>query len=407
MIYKLRKKFIKICMLSFMSVFLVLFMLIYFITCIQTNRSLDTLADIVSENEGKFPEFEELKIEENQLFPPKEINQESPFTTRYFTVRFDSSEQPVFVDVRSIASVTREEAIDYANSALHSNWERGWVGSFRYKVYNTSDETAVVFISGADVKEINQNFLFAVSSVFIGGSLIVLFLVIILSKRAVKPVAESYEKQKRFITDANHELKTPLTLIRTNLDIMESENGSCEWLDDIREETELMTELVNQLVTLARMDEEDNKLEKNPFSLSNVFTETVSAFSPVAQKRNVKLNVTAPPQVIYIGNEAAIRQLFSILMDNAMKYCDPNGTINVTLCGGKRPILNIENSYKSVSNLELNHLFDRFYRADKARTYGSGFGVGLSIAKAIVEKHHSSITAQNIDNKTIRFQVKL
>lgn len=95
MIYKLRKKFIKICMLSFMSVFLVLFMLIYFITCIQTNRSLDTLADIVSENEGKFPEFEELKIEENQLFPPKEINQESPFTTRYFTVRFDSSEQPV------------------------------------------------------------------------------------------------------------------------------------------------------------------------------------------------------------------------------------------------------------------------------------------------------------------------
>ena len=117
MIYKLRKKFIKICMLSFMSVFLVLFMLIYFITCIQTNRSLDTLADIVSENEGKFPEFEELKIEENQLFPPKEINQESPFTTRYFTVRFDSSEQPVFVDVRSIASVTREEAIDYANSA--------------------------------------------------------------------------------------------------------------------------------------------------------------------------------------------------------------------------------------------------------------------------------------------------
>lgn len=114
--------------------------------------------------------------------------------------------------------------------------------------------------------------------------MIVLFLVIILSKRAVKPVAESYEKQKRFITDANHELKTPLTLIRTNLDIMESENGPCEWLDDIREETELMTELVNQLVTLARMDEEDNKLEKNPFSLSNAFTETVSAFSPVAQK---------------------------------------------------------------------------------------------------------------------------
>ena len=90
-----------------------------------------------------------------------------------------------------------------------------------------------------------------------------------------------------------------------------------------------------------------------------------------------------------------------------MKYCDPNGTINVTLCGGKHPVLNIENSYKSVSNLELNHLFDRFYRADKARTYGSGFGIGLSIAKAIVEKHHDSITAQNIDNKTIRFQVKL
>ena len=110
-----------------------------------------------------------------------------------------------------------------------------------------------------------------------------------------------------------------------------------------------------------------------------------------------------------MGNEAAIRRLFSILLDNASKYCDPDGVIRVTLEKGKgrRPVIAVDNTYTAVCGIELNRLFDRFYRADKARTYGSGFGIGLSMAKAIVQKHHGEISAANLDNRTIRFRVRL
>ncbi len=211
------------------------------------------------------------------------------------------------------------------------------------------------------------------------------------------------------ITDANHELKTPLTLIQANLDIAESEVGKNEWLEDIREEGEKMTELVNRLVTLARMDEKHTRLETAPFDLSDALADTVAAFSSAAEKREITLTSNIPPLVQYKGNETAFRQLVSILMDNAVKYCDPSGTITATLQehGDNRPVFNIENSFQAVDSIELSRLFDRFYRADKARTYGSGFGIGLSIAKAIVEQHHGEIQAQNLGRKAIRFWVRL
>ena len=402
MIYRLRRKFIKICMLSFLVVFLVLFFCIYLVTSQQTSSSLDTLADIVSNNDGKFPSFNE-----SQPSMPNGINQESPFTTRFFTVRFDVSGELLSVDLRSVASVTREEAVNFAQKALDREGERGWIGDFRYKRYNNGEGVAVVFINGTNMKEANRKFLFAASSVFIGGSLVVLLLVVFVSKRAVRPAAESYEKQRQFITDASHELKTPLTLIGTNLDIMEEESGPNEWLSDIREETGILTELVNRLVALARMDEEQAKLEGRLFHLSDALQETVSLFSAAIERQQKRLVTDIPQSVDYIGEEEAIRQMITILMDNAVKYCDPKGEICVTLHPGKHPVLNFDNTCASVGDIELNRLFDRFYRADKSRTYGGGFGIGLSIAQAIAQKHHGSIAALNIKNGKIRFQVKL
>ena len=407
MIYRLRKKFIKICTLSFIGVFLVLFFSIYLSTSWQTASSLDTLADIVSDNDGSFPDYHELEAGGNPNAMPSGVILESPFTTRFFTVRFLASGQLSSVDIRSVASVTREEAVQYATAVLQGEQERGWMGDFRYKRYNTEKGTAVVFVNGANMKEANQNFLFAASAVFIGGSLVVLLLVVLVSKRAVKPAAESYEKQRQFITDANHELKTPLTLIRTNLDIMESEIGANEWLSDIREETGMMAELVNRLVTLARMDEKQTKPDVRPFNLSEALNEMVSAFSSAIESQRKELQVHIPPSVIYTGDEAAVRQMVSILMDNAVKYCDAKGVICVTLHEGKHPVLTFDNTYAAVGKIELNRLFDRFYRADKARLYGDGFGIGLSIAKAIAEKQHGTITAWKIGEDAIRFQVKL
>ncbi len=406
MIYKLRKKFIKICILSFTAVFVVLFISIYLVTSMQTNQSLDMLADIVSFNDGTFPQWDEFSNAPNPPMP-NGLNMESPFTTRFFTVRFDQNGTVLSVDIRSIASVSRDEAIDYAKKVLEHAKERGWIDDFRYKKYDTGVGQAVVFINGLNTKQSNQQFMLAASLVFAASSIVIIILIILISRKAVKPAAESYEKQKQFITDANHELKTPLTLIRTNLDIMETEIGANEWLSDIREEAKIMTELVNRLVSLARMDEDNTKLTKEPFSLSEVVLDTVSAFAQHISNQQKRVLTDVPDHINYHGNEAAIRQLISILMDNAVKYCDPEGMIRVTLRGGKHPIILVDNSYMAVGSIELDRLFDRFYRADKARTYGGGFGIGLSIAKAIVEKHHGEIRAFSLGNDRVRFQISL
>ena len=407
MIYRLRKKFIRICTLSFLAVFLALFCCIYLTTYLQTTRSLDDLADILSENDGSFPNTQTFGPHGGQSQLPAEQNPETPFTTRFFTVRFDAQGEVLSTDIQSIASVTQEEAADYGEQALHKGSERGWVGSYRFKVTASSQETVVVCVSGTSALGMNRNFLTTASLVFVGGSLVVLLLVTLFSKRAVKPVAESYERQKQFVTDANHHLKTPLTLIRANLDILEGETGPSEWLSDIREETELMSQMVGKLVALARMDEEAAPLETRPFDLAEAVADGVSFFAPVAEQAGKSLEAQVPPALEYKGDEGAIRQLISILLDNGVKYCDPGGTIRVTLTAGRHPVLWVDNTCAQVGDLPLSRLFDRFYRADQARTYGNGFGVGLSIAKGIVEKHRGEISAQKLDDRTIRFRVKL
>lgn len=265
----------------------------------------------------------------------------------------------------------------------------------------------MVCVSASSFLDMNRNFLTAACLVFAGGSLVVLLLVILFSKRAVRPVAESYQRQKQFVTDANHELKTPLTLIRANLDILEGETGPNEWLSDIREETGLMSQLVGRLVTLARMDEESQPLEALSFDLAAAVWETASVFTQPAETAGKALSIKTPDNLSYKGDEAALRQLVSILLDNAVKYCDPGGFIQLELQEGRHPVLTVDNSCQAVGELPLSRLFDRFYRADPARTYGSGFGIGLSIAKGIVERHRGEITAHKLNSAAIRFRVKL
>ncbi len=407
MIWRLRKKFIRICILSFIAVFLAVLSLIYATTSIQTNRTLDRHTDMISQNDGKFPDFNEIKPNGGAPTPPDGFNMESPFTTRYFTVYFDRSENAVLINTQQVASVTESQALSFAEKALENENERGWVGDYRYKVYPYGNGNAVVFVSGASLRENNRGFMLGTVSVFALCSVVIIILIIIISKKAVKPNAESYEKQKQFITNANHELKTPLTLIRTNLDILESEVGESEWLSDIRDETLLMSEFVNQMVELARMDEEASRLQVKEFCLSDAVEDTVFAFASSVESKGQRLSINICPYCNYTGNEANIRRVVSILMDNALKYCDNGGEIRVELFDGKHPVLTVENSYGAVDNIILDRLFDRFYRADKARTYGTGFGIGLSMAKAIVEKHHGSITAYNASNNMIGFKVKL
>ncbi|MBR5322586.1 MAG: HAMP domain-containing histidine kinase [Clostridia bacterium] len=410
MIYKLQRRFIIICTVSVLLVVSLVFGVFFMLNISSMNRNIDILADRVSEGGGKFPSG----VNEGQRpdkFPMRNdeefdfITPETPFSTRYFTVFFEESGDVVKTNTESIYSITEEKAIEYARKVLNTKNERGWISNYRYKVYSTETGDAVVFIDGSMNRTSMMQSTAIAGSVLVGCSALVLILIFLLSKKAVKPIAESYEKQKQFITDANHELKTPLTLILANLDIAESELGKNEWLNDIRSEGYRMTDLVNQLVTLSRMDEEGNSPVLSKLYFGRLVADAVAEFVPLIESRGKGITFNIDRDILCVGDETLLKRLIGILMDNAVKYCDDEGEITVTLRRGRRTVLTVENTYVDVDFLELNKLFDRFYRADKARTFKGGYGIGLSMAKAIVEKHKGEISVYKKDHSIIGFKV--
>lgn len=187
MIYQLRKKFVKICMLSFVVVFLLLFASVFLITYLQTTASLNRLADVIEENAGKFPEFNEAdpNYQEVPPFGPDRLNRESPFTTRFFTVYFDTSGNMIGSDTGSIARVSGTEAEAYGEQVVQTGRERGWLEGFRYKQCKSETGRSVIFIDGISARSNNQRLLISTAAVFFASSIVALILIILISKRAV------------------------------------------------------------------------------------------------------------------------------------------------------------------------------------------------------------------------------
>lgn len=407
MIGSLRRKFISISMISIFIVFSCIFISLMVFTKIQTNRSVDMLVDTISSNDGVFPKFDSSKQRMPVQMPYSDvITEETQFSTRFFSVWLDDEKQIVNTNMDSVSTITEQDVEDYTDKVLKRGKERGWIGDYRYRIMDTENGTTVVFVNGNTYNNTSNRLLFTALLVLLGSASLILILTIVVSKRAVRPVAESYEKQRQFITDANHELKTPLTLILSNLDIVESELGKNEWLDDIRSEGERMGLLINQLVTLSRMDESTDSVMREEFNLSSAVADTVSEFESLAEERGHTLTSSISPSVYYYGDESLIRRLTTILLDNAIKYCDTGGNIQLSLICRRHPVLTVENTYQDVDKLELNRLFDRFYRADKARTFSGSFGIGLSIAQSIVKSHKGNIAAYR-KSGIIGFRVEL
>ena len=215
------------------------------------------------------------------------------------------------------------------------------------------------------------------------------------SRRAIDPVVRSAEQQKQFITDAGHELKTPLTVITTCLSVLEMETGKNKWIDKIQAQTDKMRDLVNDLVTLSRMDEERPPVIMADFDISAAVAETAESFADSAQAAGLTLEQNIESGLSYHGDEAQIRQLCSILLDNAMKYALASAPVMIGLKKEKSGIvLRCSNACAVLPQEELNKLFDRFYRPDKSRSSETGgFGIGLSIARSIAQAHKGTIKA--------------
>ena len=412
MIYKLGRKFILISIGVVFSVIVLVFCFILVLNISSMNKNMDILADRISEGGGKFPGLlEERPFPDNM--PPKNeqtfdfITPETPFSTRHFTIFFDENGNVTQTFTESIYAIDDETAIAYAEKVMTDKDKRGWISNYRYKVFSTENGYGVVFVDGSMSRSALMQSMIIAGIVLFGCAGLVLVLIFFLSKKAVKPIAESYEKQKQFITNANHELKTPLTLILANVDIAELELGKNEWLEDIRLEGHRMTELVNQLVALSRMDEEKDSINITEISFGKLVANTVLEFETLAKNRGKILTANIDEKIKYAGDEMLLHRLIGILLDNAIKYCDLGGDIIVSLRRGRRLILTIENTYSAIGEIELHRLFDRFYRADKSRKFTGGYGIGLSMAKAIVEKHKGEISVYKKDNTHIGFKVIL
>lgn len=413
MIKKLRMKFIGIFMGSLVLVLALLMGLLNFFNYQGMVNSADMLLDVLAENDGAFPKPQAPeKIPEGlpaEFFGYLDFSPETPYETRFFVVRLNENGQAETVDTGKIAAVDKETAVSYGEKAWGKGTVRGFISQYRYRQKETEKGCLIVFLDGSRLIGTAKSVLLTSMGVSMFGIFLVFILILVLSGRVMKPVYESNEKQRRFITDAGHEIKTPLTIINADMDVLGMEIGDNEWLEDIRKQTQRLTVLTNDLIYLARMEEENKQIQMIELPFSDLVEETAQSFQAVAivERKNFSLKIT--PMLMLKGDEKALRKLVTILLDNAVKYSNENGNISVNLeKTGRMVKLSVTNTVEGISKETLSHLFERFYRADTSRnSRKSGYGIGLSIAEAIVLAHRGEIKASSKDGKILNMTVLL
>lgn len=403
MIKTLQRKFVLIAISSLTLVIAALIGTVNLINLYQIDKKAQGLLMILSDNDGKFPEFK-------KGAPPKHINDMTPetqFETRYFFVKTNAMDEIIQINTGHIAAVSSSDAEDYAQNVLNKKKKEGYNGVYKYRVteYANGDKL-IVFVDCSIRLQSAMSFFISSCSIAVLCIFVVFILVSIFSKRAIRPVMESMEKQKQFITDAGHEIKTPLAIISANTEVIELTAGQSEWTESIKNQVNRLNDLVKNLLTLSKLEEEQETFVFEDFFISETVEDTAHAFLPLANNHGKQMEISVQQGINMNGDEASIRQLVSILIDNAVKYADENGKIIVTFeRKGKILLLQVYNDCKNIPDEDLNRLFERFYRTDSSRSRETGgYGIGLSIAKAIVQAHKGKICAKRQQNG-ICFQV--
>lgn len=330
-------------------------------------------------------------------------------SVRYFIVRFDAQGIIEAVDTASILSVTDDKAREYGTEVLQKGKESGITGGFLYFVKSDESTKTAAFVDVSS--QITSILNVAVISVIIVAIAWVLMLVFVsaLSRKAIAPIAENISRQKQFVTNAGHELKTPLAIIMANTEALELFNGETKWTRNIKAQTQRLSGLMQNLLTLSRMDEADLNLPMEEFDLGELAAEAAAPFEEPAREKKLSFSVQTP-SIRVKANRSTIGQLVGILLDNAVKYTPEGGEILVTArTEGKTVILEQSNTIDPADVEEdPERLFDRFYRRDEARTQKKGgYGIGLSAARAIAQANHAQIDVRYNGQESIVFTVKL
>ncbi|PKM73165.1 MAG: sensor histidine kinase [Firmicutes bacterium HGW-Firmicutes-16] len=416
MIKKLQRRFIIIAVSAVAAVLLVILGSICISNYSEIISEADSTISILAANNGNYPKFDKNDNNFNNggnfingSKPRQEMSPEAPFETRFFVAYLDNSGEVLSVNTGSIAAVATDEAIDYAGEVFESARQKGFIGVYRYGVSRTDSGTMVIFLDCSRGLNLFGKFFETCLAVSVLGIFGVFIIVFLFSKRAIKPIADSYEKQKHFITDASHELKTPLTVINASTEVLEMTQGESEWTKSIRNQVLRLTELTNSLVSLARMDEHDSKLIMTDFSISDAISESLEPFAILATQKGKSVEMNIQKNISYEGNEEEIRKLVGVLADNALKYSGEKGEMAFTLkTGSKGPLLLVRNTVEGIEKGNHDEMFERFYRGDSSHSSEiGGFGIGLSIARAIVNTHKGKITARSEDGKSLTISIQL
>lgn len=404
MIKKLRQKFILISMFSLTFVIAIIIGIINIHNYSSIVKRADEKLELIINNNGIFP-----REKDNKIMPPdNKMSPEAPFETRYFSVTFNNNGEVIKVNIDRIAAIDELSAESYATSLYNNSKTKGFFKNYRYQSKTRDTETLYVFIDCQHDLITFREFLYASLLFSLIGITTIFLLVFFSSKIILKPISESYEKQKHFITDASHELKTPLTVIDASADVLEMEVGENEWITSIKDQVTRLTKLTEDLLMLSRMNE-TNRVIFTDFSLSEVLEDSIKRFESVAISQGKTIEINIPNNISYNGEINMISQLFSILLDNALKYTNEKGLIKVSLSETEKNKKIV--FYNTCENIEIgNHdyLLERFYRKDSSRNSNTGgHGIGLSIAKSIIDNHKGKINIKSDDGKSITITITL
>lgn len=306
--------------------------------------------------------------------------------------------------------LTDENAQAYITEILNHKGNTGMMESYQFYNVEKNNGTLIALTDKTDEKKVMNQFIR--TTIIIGALTVILlsFAGYFLSKKSIEPIKYAFEKQKQFISDASHELKTPLTVISANADVLSGEIGNNKWLNYIKSQTERMNLLVNDLLNLTRLENNTSDFICSEFNLSQAVTNTALPFECRAFETNKKFIVNVEDGLTITGSEKHIKQMTAIFIDNALKYSSDGGIVRVTLKKqGDRKILSVYNTGTGVKDSEKDKIFERFYRTDDSRTRQAtgGYGLGLAIAKSIIDKHKFKVSVENDEGKSIAFVVTM
>ena len=400
MIRSLQIKFIIITMFAVIIISGSIFGLVIAENYRTTNQQTDAIIRLIAENEGQLPEYKEESSDDSSY-----ITKETKFSTRYFTIEIDENNEIVSTNMKNIATVSSD---DLENIVKSISEKEGYYENFKYRVIYKDSNRLIIFLDCTmQLRSLKHTTIRSVNIVVIGW-IIVLVIISVLSKKILNPIIQNMEKQKQFITNASHELKTPLAVITADIDVLEMSVGEeNEWLQSIKSQTNRLDTLIKSLLNLANVEEGKTRLEITEFSITDVVNEEIKDFKSLLQDKKVEFD--GKKNVLINADINMIKQVIVILIDNAIKYTPNNGTIKINVeKQGKKTKIEVCNTCENTRNINISRVFDRFYRDDKSRNKKKeGYGIGLSIAKSIVDVHKGKISAYINDDDMICFKIIL